>query len=189
MKKISHTQRIPVAAAGIALSLLCLGLAARAQNAATNNAPAAGQAAADSNVVNQANAKIRLANDAIRRANEEVGKLNHRVQELEAKVTSLTAELESYRQLGGAWLQFVPDNLGTYPPPPYPIAAMKKHLSGGVSMRIVVSTNGLPFEVAVGRSSGVTMLDTNAVQWVKNRWRWPEGPVRHYVWTCHYGLQ
>ncbi len=189
MKKTSHAQRIPVAVTCIALSVLCLPLAARAQNAPTNNAAAAGQAAADTNLVDQANAKIRLANETIRRANEEVGRLNHRVQELEAKVTALTAELESYRHLGGAWLQFVPDNLGTYPPPPYPAAAMKKHLSGGVSMRIVVSTNGLPFEVAVGRSSGVSMLDTNAVQWVKNHWRWPEGPVRHYVWTCHYELQ
>jgi periplasmic protein TonB len=56
------------------------------------------------------------------------------------------------------------------PPPGYPAAARRNGEEGTVMLRVLVSTEGAPREVALERSSGSTLLDAVALATVKN-WR------------------
>jgi protein TonB len=56
------------------------------------------------------------------------------------------------------------------PPPGYPAAARRNGEEGTVTLRVLVSTEGTPREVALERSSGSTLLDAAALATVKN-WR------------------
>jgi len=56
------------------------------------------------------------------------------------------------------------------PPPGYPAAARRNGEEGTVTLRVLVSTDGTPREVALERSSGSSILDAAALGTVKN-WR------------------
>lgn len=70
---------------------------------------------------------------------------------------------------------------GTYPQPVYPRLALQRGWQGNVMLNIVVDRAGFPSAVTVRDSSGWEILDDHASDWVKRRWRWPAGPVRHYL--------
>lgn len=57
------------------------------------------------------------------------------------------------------------------PPPPYPIAALKRGIEGTVWLRIEVDESGVPTKVTIERSSGNRALDSGARSHVLNRWR------------------
>lgn len=56
------------------------------------------------------------------------------------------------------------------PPPPYPIQALHRHVSGVVTLRVLVDAQGRPAEVSVEHSSGSTLLDQAALKFVRARW-------------------
>ena len=56
------------------------------------------------------------------------------------------------------------------PPPPYPIQALHRHVTGVVTLRVRVDAQGRPTEVIVEHSSGSTLLDQAALKFVRARW-------------------
>jgi protein TonB len=56
------------------------------------------------------------------------------------------------------------------PAPAYPRAALQRHLSGTVLLRVLVGTDGHPLEVTVASSSGHRELDEAARTQVLKRW-------------------
>jgi len=86
--------------------------------------------------------------------------------------------------------RFVPgQDGGIYPPPRYPPVAQQQQMQGSVVLDIVVDTNGAPASVEIKKSSGFGVLDRNARDTVKNKWRWPPGETRYYFWEFEYRLK
>ena len=56
------------------------------------------------------------------------------------------------------------------PPPPYPVQALHRHVTGVVTLRVRVDALGRPTEVSIERSSGSLLLDQAALKFVKARW-------------------
>ena len=61
------------------------------------------------------------------------------------------------------------------PPPGYPAAARRNGEEGTVTLRVLVSAEGAPREVALERSSGSSVLDAAALATVKT---WRFSPAR-----------
>jgi protein TonB len=86
--------------------------------------------------------------------------------------------------------RFVPgQDGGSYPPVKYPAVAQQQRLQGSVVLNIIVDTNGLPASVEIKTSSGYSLLDRNARDTIKNKWRWPPGETRYYYWEFEYQLK
>jgi protein TonB len=56
------------------------------------------------------------------------------------------------------------------PAPPYPAMALKREITGVVTLRVRVDVLGRPVEVIVEHSSGSKMLDDAALKFVQARW-------------------
>jgi protein TonB len=69
---------------------------------------------------------------------------------------------------------------GRFPLPPYPSEARRRGIEGNVMLRVEVSERGQPNLPRIESSSGSSSLDRAAVDWIRARWRWEPGPVRHY---------
>ena len=83
--------------------------------------------------------------------------------------------------------RFVPgQDGGVYTTPKYPPVALQQQMQGSVVLDIVVDTNGLPATVEIKKGSGFGVLDRNARDTVKNKWRWPPGETHHYFWEFEY---
>lgn len=78
---------------------------------------------------------------------------------------------------------------GTYPDPPYPSLALRRHNEGKVLLYVIVDPDGSPASVQVKDSSGYALLDTHSADWVKNKWRWPSGETRHYFVPIEYQIR
>jgi protein TonB len=61
------------------------------------------------------------------------------------------------------------------PPPPYPPIAKRLRLEGTVRVRVLVSPAGLPQQIELARTSGVSVLDEAALKAVRN---WAFIPAR-----------
>ncbi|HTQ12706.1 MAG TPA: energy transducer TonB [Rhizomicrobium sp.] len=61
---------------------------------------------------------------------------------------------------------------GTHTTPPYPVMARRLGQEGTVRLRIAVAASGAIAAVDVARSSGNSLLDETAAQWVKAHWRY-----------------
>ena len=70
---------------------------------------------------------------------------------------------------------------GDYPVPAYPRDAMRRRLEGNLILLVVVDAGGLAARVEVREPSGHSLLDQHAADWVKRRWLFPSGAVRHYL--------
>lgn len=57
------------------------------------------------------------------------------------------------------------------PAPSYPIEAIRKSLTGTVTLRVLVDVDGRPIDVQVERSSGHRVLDAAAKKQVLAKWR------------------
>lgn len=75
---------------------------------------------------------------------------------------------------------------GFYPQPPYPREALTAGIQGTVVLYVIVSEAGEASSVEVQDSSGSAKLDRPTLDYVKRRWRWPAGPVRHYLVPVEY---
>ena len=87
--------------------------------------------------------------------------------------------------------RFVPTakDVGSFPTMrEYPRQALSQKLEGNVLLYVIVGEDGVPTSVTVKDSSGHTVLDRAALEWVKNRWRWGPGPVRHYLVPSEFKL-
>ncbi len=77
------------------------------------------------------------------------------------------------------------------PKPPYPLFARRMGVQGLVLLRVLVRANGSVAQVELAHSSGSPLLDSSAIQTVRDRWRfipaqqhgapvesWTEVPIR-----------
>ncbi|MBI4664510.1 MAG: TonB family protein [Verrucomicrobia bacterium] len=78
---------------------------------------------------------------------------------------------------------------GAFPDPPYPSLALRRHYEGKLLLYVVVDPAGAPSSIQVKESSGFNLLDDHSAEWVKNRWRWPQGDTRHYLVPFHYQIR
>jgi periplasmic protein TonB len=88
--------------------------------------------------------------------------------------------------------RFVPTGKeeGSYPwPREYPRQAMQQRQEGTVTLLVEVGDDGLPRSVKVQDSSGYSVLDRFAVQWLQDKWRWPPGKVRQYYVPFVFALK
>jgi TonB family protein len=58
-----------------------------------------------------------------------------------------------------------------------------------VTIEIRVDGTGNITSAKVEKTSGYGVLDEAALSVVKNRWRFPPGQARWYVWPCQFVLQ
>jgi protein TonB len=56
------------------------------------------------------------------------------------------------------------------PPPPYPLAALRRHIGGVVMLRLRVDASGRPLAATIETSSGSKLLDEAALKFVLARW-------------------
>jgi periplasmic protein TonB len=68
--------------------------------------------------------------------------------------------------LAGAHLEYE-----SAPAPSYPIEAIRKALTGTVTLRVLVDVDGRPIDVQIDRSSGHRVLDAAAKKQVLAKWR------------------
>ena len=78
---------------------------------------------------------------------------------------------------------------GRFPLPPYPSEARRRGIEGNVMLRVEVSEGGRPDVPRIESSSGSSSLDRAAVDWIRARWRWDPGPVRHYRIPISYQIR
>ena len=77
---------------------------------------------------------------------------------------------------------------GIYPPPDYPGFALRNRYQGTVTVELKVEASGNVTSAGVQRSSGYPVLDEAARSVVKNRWRFPPGEPRLYLWECKFQI-
>jgi TonB family protein len=88
--------------------------------------------------------------------------------------------------------RFVPTSkeAGTYPwPREYPRQALQRRQEGTVTLLVSVGEDGVPGSVTVKDSSGYSVLDRFALQWLKDKWRWPPGRARQYYVPFEFHLR
>ena len=78
---------------------------------------------------------------------------------------------------------------GTFPKPNYPGSALRNHYQGTVTIELIVATSGAVVSAKVVTSSGFPVLDEAALNIVKDRWRFPPGPARDYLWPCVFKIE
>jgi TonB family protein len=88
--------------------------------------------------------------------------------------------------------RFVPTGkeAGTFPwPREYPRQALQRRQEGTVTLLVSVGEDGAPGSVTVKDSSGYSVLDRFALQWLKDKWRWPPGQARQYYVPFEFHLR
>lgn len=65
---------------------------------------------------------------------------------------------------------FVQITADVAPPPPYPLQALRRGLTGEVVLRVLVDAQGRPVSAVVETSSGSKLLDNAALKFVLARW-------------------
>jgi protein TonB len=87
-------------------------------------------------------------------------------------------------------MKFNPDaSTGNFPKPTYPGYAWRNRYQGTVSLELIVDAGGSVVEAKVVKSSGFTILDDAAVKTVKEKWKFPPGSTRDYLWDCIFELK
>jgi protein TonB len=67
--------------------------------------------------------------------------------------------------MAGAHLEYA-----NAPPPVYPRVALRDHLTGTVTLQVLVDVDGRPLEAIIAQSSGHRELDRAALDHVLKRW-------------------
>ncbi len=79
---------------------------------------------------------------------------------------------------------------GAYAPDPtYPLIAQQQRIQGTVTLVFRVDPSGAISSVEVKDSSGSGILDRHALEWLKNKWRFPPGEARYYFKPFEFHLQ
>ncbi|SDT85806.1 TonB family C-terminal domain-containing protein [Verrucomicrobium sp. GAS474] len=74
-----------------------------------------------------------------------------------------------------------------FPKPPYPYAAKAKHQQGTVTLALSVA-EGQVVDVQVSESSGYVVLDSSAVAWIRQKWRFPATMTRNFTQPISFQL-
>ncbi len=77
---------------------------------------------------------------------------------------------------------------GTYPPPSYPVSALRNREEGTAIIEIMVDASGNITSAKVFKSPGYGSLDQAALDVVKSRWRFPPGQPRWLHWPCIFQM-
>jgi protein TonB len=75
---------------------------------------------------------------------------------------------------------------GSFPPPQFVSGVLRNGESATVEVRIEVAPDGSMTKVEVDKTSGYLELDRRTVQHIRNRWRFPPGEARLYVYPVEY---
>ncbi len=78
---------------------------------------------------------------------------------------------------------------GRFPLPPYPTDSKRRGIEGRVMLRVAVGSDGAPGVPVIESSSGHSVLDRAALDWIKRRWRWESGPPRLFRIPIIFKLQ
>ena len=78
---------------------------------------------------------------------------------------------------------------GEFPRPDFPREAVIRHESGTVEVLVTVKEDGTIEDAGIQSSSGSTILDRHAVQFLKRKWRWPAGGRREFIVPVEFFLQ
>lgn len=93
------------------------------------------------------------------------------------KVASAPVKFDPTRETGG-----------TFPKPEYPGYAQRQGQQGTTEVEIRVDESGRVEDVKILKTSGFALLDESAVKTLKERWRFPPGPRRDYVYPVEFHL-
>jgi periplasmic protein TonB len=88
-------------------------------------------------------------------------------------------------------IQFNPNTAGggSFPAPRYPSIALRNHYEGTVIVEFVVDDAGRLTEVKIQKSSGYPVLDDEALDTIKNRWRFAPGKPGYFFKPFLFQLQ
>lgn len=88
-------------------------------------------------------------------------------------------------------VQFNPNTAGggSFPDPRYPSLALRNHYEGTVVVEFVVDDSGRLASVKIQKSSGFPVLDEEALETIKNRWRFAAGKPGYYFKPFTFQLQ
>ncbi len=75
------------------------------------------------------------------------------------------------------------------PQPPYPSFARSRRMTGSVLVSILVDSSGTVISATVTRSCGFPELDNYTADFIRRRWRWPEGGRRTFLQPVSYRLR
>jgi len=84
---------------------------------------------------------------------------------------------------------FTQAGTGKFPLPPYPQEARSRGWQGQVMVRVEVGPDGRPGTPSIESSSGYSLLDRTASDWVRKRWRWDAGQPRNFRIPIIFRLQ
>lgn len=88
-------------------------------------------------------------------------------------------------------VQFNPNSEvgGSFPEPKYPASALRNQYQGTVVIEFVVDETGRLTSLKVQKSSGFPILDDEALETVKNRWRFAPGRPGYFFKPFTFQLQ
>lgn len=88
-------------------------------------------------------------------------------------------------------VQFNPSTAGagSFPDPHYPAAALRNHYEGTVIIEFVVDASGRLASAKIQKSSGVPILDEEALETVKNRWHFASGKPGYFFKPFTFQMQ
>jgi periplasmic protein TonB len=88
-------------------------------------------------------------------------------------------------------VQFNPNSAGggSFPDPHYPAVALRNHYEGTAIIEFVVDQSGKLASAKVQKSSGFPALDEEALETVKNRWRFSPGKPGYFYKPFTFKLQ
>jgi protein TonB len=88
-------------------------------------------------------------------------------------------------------VQFNPNAAGggSFPDPHYPAVALRNHYEGTVIIEFVVDQQGRLADAKIQKSSGFPVLDEEALETVKNRWRFSQGKPGYFFKPFTFKMQ
>lgn len=88
-------------------------------------------------------------------------------------------------------VQFNPSSAGggSYPDPHYPSIALRNHYQGTAVVEFVVDEAGRLVSVKLQKSSGFPVLDEEALETIKNRWRFAPGKPGYFYKPFTFQIQ
>jgi protein TonB len=78
---------------------------------------------------------------------------------------------------------------GSFPDPHYPAAALRNHYQGTAVIEFVVDASGKLVSVKLQKSSGIPVLDEEALDTVKTRWHFAPGKPGYFYKPFTFQLQ
>lgn len=78
---------------------------------------------------------------------------------------------------------------GKQPAPEYPLRARREGQEGSVGVQFIVGQDGRVVSVETSSPSAWPLLNVSVLRTVRQRWKYPAGPVRAYEVVIHFQLR